>query len=98
MRAREAVRSRRPGGTGTDDGDVKALHELKATMPPPGGVPERPKGTGCKPVGSAYGGSNPPAPTLRFSQEVAHYLEIAIALLEHRRVRAVLEHDLAHVR
>ena len=29
----------------------------------PGGVPERPKGTGCKPVGSAYGGSNPPAPT-----------------------------------
>src|ERR671922_78290 len=28
----------------------------------PGGVPERPKGTGCKPVGSAYGGSNPPAP------------------------------------
>src|ERR1043166_4311521 len=30
---------------------------------PQGGVPERPKGTGCKPVGSAYGGSNPPAPT-----------------------------------
>ena len=29
----------------------------------PGGVPEWPKGTGCKPVGSAYGGSNPPAPT-----------------------------------
>ena len=29
---------------------------------PPGGVPEWPKGTGCKPVGSAYGGSNPPAP------------------------------------
>ena len=25
-------------------------------------MPERPKGTGCKPVGSAYGGSNPPAP------------------------------------
>src|SRR4051812_47272606 len=34
-----------------------------ATMAAPGGVPERPKGTGCKPVGSAYGGSNPPAPT-----------------------------------
>ena len=32
-------------------------------MRPLGGVPERPKGTGCKPVGSAYGGSNPPAPT-----------------------------------
>ena len=31
-------------------------------MAAPGGVPERPKGTGCKPVGSAYGGSNPPAP------------------------------------
>jgi geranylgeranyl reductase family protein len=29
-------------------------------------VPERPKGTGCKPVGSAYGGSNPPAPILRY--------------------------------
>ena len=29
---------------------------------PQGGVPERPKGTGCKPVGSAFGGSNPPAP------------------------------------
>jgi 2-methylisocitrate lyase-like PEP mutase family enzyme len=28
-------------------------------------VPERPKGTGCKPVGSAYGGSNPPAPILQ---------------------------------
>ena len=31
-------------------------------MRDPGGVPEWPKGTGCKPVGSAYGGSNPPAP------------------------------------
>src|SRR6266487_4428038 len=31
----------------------------------PGGVPEWPKGTGCKPVGLAYGGSNPPAPTTR---------------------------------
>jgi hypothetical protein len=28
----------------------------------PGGVPERSKGTGCKPVGSAFAGSNP-APT-----------------------------------
>src|SRR3954447_11847406 len=35
-----------------------------ATMAAPGGVPERPKGTGCKPVGSAYGGSNPPAPII----------------------------------
>ncbi len=30
-----------------------------------GGVPERPKGAGCKPVGSAYGGSNPPSPISR---------------------------------
>jgi hypothetical protein len=27
-----------------------------------GGVPERPKGTGCKPVGSAFAGSNPASP------------------------------------
>src|SRR5271169_1740674 len=41
------------------------LHPDPARLqsPSPGGVPERPKGTGCKPVGSAYGGSNPPAPT-----------------------------------
>jgi hypothetical protein len=32
-----------------------------------GGVPERPKGTGCKPVGSAYAGSNPASPIARFS-------------------------------
>jgi hypothetical protein len=29
-----------------------------------GGVPEWPKGTGCKPVGVAYGGSNPPLSTI----------------------------------
>ena len=29
----------------------------------PGSVPEWPKGAGCKPVGFAYGGSNPPRPT-----------------------------------
>ena len=28
-----------------------------------GGVPERPKGTDCKSVGEAYGGSNPPPST-----------------------------------
>src|SRR3977135_1980812 len=38
------------------------LRRHEATIPALGGVPERPKGTGCKPVGSAYGGSNPPAP------------------------------------
>ncbi len=30
---------------------------------PRGGVPEWPKGTGCKPVGSAFRGSNPLSPT-----------------------------------
>jgi hypothetical protein len=30
----------------------------------PGGVPERSKGMGCKPIGSAFAGSNP-APTIR---------------------------------
>src|SRR5215216_5527478 len=35
-------------------------------MPALGGVPERPKGTGCKPVGSAFRGSNPLAPTSQF--------------------------------
>ncbi len=29
-----------------------------------GEVPERPKGTGCKPVGAAFGGSNPPLSTI----------------------------------
>src|SRR5919106_5758932 len=32
---------------------------------PGGGVPEWPKGTGCKPVGSAFRGSNPLSPTRR---------------------------------
>ncbi len=60
---RKTVRGGRAGGPGADDRDVERAHEPKATMARPGGVPERPKGTGCKPVGSAYGGSNPPAPT-----------------------------------
>ncbi len=34
-----------------------------------GEVPEWPKGTGCKPVGVAYGGSNPPLSTIRRPQE-----------------------------
>jgi hypothetical protein len=38
----------------------RAAAKLQSAVP--GGVPEWPKGTGCKPVGSAYGGSNPPAP------------------------------------
>src|SRR5205809_779704 len=43
----------------------------------PGGVPERPKGTGCKPVGSAYGGSNPPAPTSVDSRAIAELRALA---------------------
>ena len=31
---------------------------------PTGGVPERPKGTDCKSVGRAFGGSNPPPSTI----------------------------------
>ena len=30
-----------------------------------GWIPEWPKGADCKSVGSAYGGSNPPAPTIK---------------------------------
>ncbi|CAN2045666.1 hypothetical protein GMMP1_160042 [Candidatus Magnetomoraceae bacterium gMMP-1] len=32
-----------------------------------GGVPEWPKGTDCKSVGDAFGGSNPPPTTILFS-------------------------------
>ena len=46
-----------------------------ATLVARGGVPERPKGTGCKPVGSAYGGSNPPAPTVTPSAELRRLLD-----------------------
>src|SRR6187200_839261 len=46
-----------------DHGSHPRALMLAATLADLGGVPERPKGTGCKPVGSAYGGSNPPAPT-----------------------------------
>ena len=60
----EPVGGDRAGRPCADDRDVERAHEVKATIPAPGGVPERPKGTGCKPVGSAYGGSNPPAPIL----------------------------------
>ena len=35
-----------------------------------GGVPERPKGTDCKSVGDAFGGSNPPPTTTRHKLNV----------------------------
>ena len=41
-----------------------------------GSVPEWLMGTGCKPVGSAYLGSNPSAPTIlaRVAQSVEHFV------------------------
>ena len=65
----EPIRGRRASRSAPDDDRVVVLHRQEATMPgAPGGVPERPKGTGCKPVGSAYGGSNPPAPTVMLAR------------------------------
>ena len=39
-----------------------------ATIASPAGIPEWPKGAGCKPAGSAFGGSNPPPCTGRTGQ------------------------------
>ena len=61
--AREVKGGQRPGRPGSDDEGVHVFRRYYLRSP--GGVPEWPKGTGCKPVGSAFGGSNPPAPTLR---------------------------------
>src|SRR5947199_4904424 len=53
----------RASRTASDNEHVITFHAVKLQSGAhQGGVPERPKGTGCKPVGSAYGGSNPPAP------------------------------------
>ncbi len=43
------------GGSSPSAGSINAL----------GGVPEWPKGTDCKSVGDAFGGSNPPPTTIR---------------------------------
>ena len=41
-------------------------------MPPEAGeIPEWPKGTDCKSVGSAFGGSNPPLPTIKNNAGIA---------------------------
>src|SRR5262249_15210937 len=69
-RVGEPPRRRRACGPAADHEYVEALHKSQATIRRhQGGVPERPKGTGCKPVGSAYGGSNPPAPIFRRADE-----------------------------
>ena len=52
---------------------MKSTHEFERVQN--GRVPEWFKGTGCKPVGSAYLGSNPSAPTIflaRVAQSVEH--------------------------
>ena len=48
-------------GTSRAGGSLINAHELSGSQ---GRVPEWLKGTGCKPVGSAYLGSNPSAPTI----------------------------------
>ncbi len=40
-----------------------------------GEIPERSNGADCKSVGDAFGGSNPPLPTLHDQAEVAHLAE-----------------------
>ena len=49
-----------------------SCEKLAATLSRPGGVPERPKGAVCKTAGSAYGGSNPPAPISRCRHDNCH--------------------------
>ena len=53
-------------------GSLKSSHESERARN--GRVPEWLKGTGCKPVGYAYLGSNPSAPTIsaRVAQSVEH--------------------------
>ena len=73
-RVRRARRERRPPGARGDDecsilrASVQSRGRRRPprqalNWPPPGGIPERSKGTGCKPVGSAFEGSNP-SPTI----------------------------------
>ena len=47
----------------------------------PGQVPEWPNGTGCKPVGLAYGGSNPSLPTKALMAEQADAPALGAGLL-----------------
>ena len=49
-------------------------------MANPAGVPERPKGAGCKPAGSAYEGSNPSPCTALLAQERNPRERISLAL------------------
>src|SRR5262249_7294293 len=61
---REPVSRSRARGAGADHDDVEGAHKQGGYNGRlvRGGVPERPKGAVCKTVGSAYAGSNPPAP------------------------------------
>ena len=42
-------------------------HRFEPCRPHCGGIPEWPKGADCKSVSNAFGGSNPPSPTLLLS-------------------------------
>ena len=49
---------------------------MLAHLAPSGGIPEWPKGTDCKSVGTAFEGSNPSPPTIyaHVAQSVEHVL------------------------
>jgi hypothetical protein len=50
-----------------------------------GGVPERSKGTDCKSVGSAFGGSNPPPSTIPLCSALKLYVESGnSSMVEHQ--------------
>ena len=85
--AGEAKRRCRPSGSCADDQDVEPLHEADRKhearaglqWPALAGVPEWPKGAGCKPAGSAFGGSNPPPCTpMRFSFRAGNDSELRL--------------------
>ena len=74
--SREPEGRRRTGWAGADDERVEPLHRRivdrrsTATIARRAGIPEWPKGAGCKPAGSAFGGSNPPPCTRACSDTV----------------------------
>ena len=59
------ARHRRRARRNAPSRDRRTCRRAAATIARPAGVPEWPKGAGCKPAGSAFGGSNPPPCTVR---------------------------------
>ena len=47
------------GGSSPSTSSIPGLRQIEY-----GGIPEWPKGTDCKSAGNAFGGSNPPSPTI----------------------------------